>query len=323
MEIDPIILQQLINGLTNGLIIALIALGYTMVYGIVELINFAHGDLFMLGCFLALTLLSAFLGLGVNLEPGSFGAISLLIVMLLVVPVFCASVNVLIEKVAYKPLRAAPKLAPLVSAIGVSFVLLNIGLFWGGLPFEIFNDGNSAAAPKDFPALLSFDSLLADSSSLIFTARDLLVLLTCVPSIFALTFVIRKTRTGKAMRAVAQNPMAAELMGINPNKVISSTFAIGGLLAGVAAVVYAQQYNTISFTMGFRVGIDAFTAAVLGGIGNLPGALCGGLIIGLVRAFSDQYIATQWTSAVVFSVLIVLLIFRPGGLLGSTAKEKV
>lgn len=323
MEIDPIILQQLINGLTNGLIIALIALGYTMVYGIVELINFAHGDLFMLGCFMGITLLGAVAGFGVSFEPGTIPSIALLVGMLVIVPIFCAATNVLIEKIAYRPLRSAPKLAPLVSAIGVSFILVNIGLFWGGLPFDIFSGGRSAAAPKDFPSLLSFDSILPESSTILFTARDLLVLLTSLPAILALTLIIKKTRTGKAMRAVAQNPMAAQLMGINPDKVISSTFALGGLLAGVASVVYCQLYNTISFTMGFRVGIDAFTAAVLGGIGNLPGALCGGLIIGLVRAFSDQYIATQWTNAVVFSVLIVLLIFRPGGLLGSNVREKV
>lgn len=323
MEIDPLILQQLINGLSNGLIIALIALGYTMVYGIVELINFAHGDLFMLGCFLGLTLLSAFLGLGVSLEPGSLIAVAVLIAMLILVPIFCAGVNVLIERVAYRPLRNAPKLAPLVSAIGVSFILLNIGLFWGGLPLDVFAGGKSAAAPKDFPSLLSFNSLLPDTYAILITPRDLLVFLTSLPAILGLTFIIKKTKTGRAMRAVAQNPMAAQLMGINPDKIISATFAIGGLLAGVASVVYSQLYNTISFTMGFRVGIDAFTAAVLGGIGNLPGALCGGIIIGLVRAFSDQYIATQWTSAVVFSVLIMLLIFRPGGLLGSSVREQV
>lgn len=320
---DPLILQQIINGLTNGLIIALIALGYTMVYGIVELINFAHGDLFMLGCFMAITMLSAFLSLGMGVDPGSFTAISILVAMLLVVPVFCALANVFIEKVAYRPLRSAPKLAPLVSAIGVSFVLLNIGLFWGGLPLDVFSGGRSAAAPKDFPSLLSFNSILPESSSLILSPRDLLVLLTAIPTILGLTFFIKKTKTGKAMRAVAQNPMAAQLMGINPDRIISSTFAIGGLLAGVASVVYSQLYNTISFNMGFRVGVDAFTAAVLGGIGNLPGALCGGLIIGIVRAFSDQYIATQWTNAVVFSVLIVILIFRPGGLLGASFREKV
>lgn len=323
MELSTLIAQQIINGLSNGLIIALIALGYTMVYGIVELINFAHGDLFMLGCFAALTLFGGVVVAGVPVEPNTWGAFLTLGAMLLFVPVFCALINVVIERVAYKPLRNAPKLAPLVSAIGVSFVLLNIGLFWGGLPLDILGGGVAAAAPKDFPSLLSFDSILPESSGLVVTRRDLLVFFIAIPAILLLSYMVKCTRTGKAMRAVAQNPVAARLMGIDPDRVIAATFFTGGLLAGLASVVYAQVYNTVAFNMGFRVGIDAFTAAVLGGIGNLPGALCGGLLLGLLRSFSDQFLATQWTNVVVFSCLIVLLVFRPGGLLGGVVREKV
>ncbi|NDC36533.1 MAG: branched-chain amino acid ABC transporter permease [Proteobacteria bacterium] len=315
-----VFLQQLITGLSNGMIIALIALGYTMVYGIIELINFAHGDLFMLGSFLALTVLGV-CGL-TTVSAGSPLGYLIVVALFVIVPLFCALLNWLIDRLAYKPLRQAPRLAPLVSAIGVSFVLMNIGLFWGGLPLEVFNFGNSAAAPKDFPALIPATNLLGDSA-IQFGVRDAMVFVIAIPLMLALTYFVRYTRMGKAMRAVAQNPMAAELMGINIDKVIGITFMVGGALGGAASVVYALCYNTIYFQMGFRVGIDAFTAAVLGGIGNLPGALLGGVCIGIIRAMSDQYLATQWTNTVVFGVLIAMLVFRPSGLLGMRVREKV
>lgn len=315
-----VFLQQLITGLANGSIIALIALGYTMVYGIVELINFAHGDLFMLGCFFALSLVGAS---GVTPESSALAIIALLLVLLVLVPAFCGILNVVVDKLAYSVLRDAPRLAPLVSAIGVSFIFLNIGLFWGGLPFSIFGEGRAAAAPKDFPALVSGDNLLGETSNIWLTPRDLLVVMVTVPLLIVLSLTVKYTKLGKAMRAVAQNPKAAELMGINVDKVISVTFLIGGGLAGVAAVVYALFNNTIFFQMGYRVGMDAFTAAVLGGIGNLPGACLGGVCIGIIRAMSDQYIASEWTNVVVFSVLIGVLVFRPAGILGAAVREKV
>ena len=323
---DPIFQQQLINGLTNGLIIALIALGYTMVFGIVELINFAHGDLFMLGSFAAITVLSMLAGLGVVIPNGEIfevSAIFILISLLIIVPSFCAGLNFIVEKLVYKPIRNAPKLTALVSAIGVSFIFVNIGLFWGGLPLDVFSGGAAASAPKDFPSLLPFDSLFSEESGIFVGARDLLVYIVSIPALIMLTLFVKCTKTGKAMRAVAQSPFAARLVGINTDKIISRTFMLGGFLAGLASVVFTQLYNSISFTMGFRAGLDAFTAAVLGGIGNLLGAFIGGLLIGVIRAFSDQYIETQWTNTVVFGVLIVLLIFRPGGLLGVNSKEKV
>lgn len=320
MTETEVILQQLITGLSNGLIIALIALGYTMVYGIVELINFAHGDTFMLGCFAALTFV------GVLLPEEAYTASSnwwVLAVLLFSVPTFCALLNWSIDKFAYRPLRDAPRLAPLVSAIGVSFILLNIGLFWGGLPMEIFNNGSAAAAPKNFPELIGSHNLFGEESNIFYTPKDLLVLLVTGPLLLVLTYLVKFTTLGKAMRAVAQNPTAASLMGINVNRVIGHTFIIGGALAGIASVVYSLYNNTIHFQMGYRVGTDAFTAAVLGGIGNLTGAVVGGLLIGIIRALSDQYIATSWTNAVVFVILIICLIFRPSGLLGSNTKEKV
>lgn len=315
-----VLLQQLLTGLSNGMIIALIALGYTMVYGIIELINFAHGDLFMLGTFFALTLVGAlgFASAGAGAPPQLLGVALLLVLT----PLFCGTLNWLIDRLAYRPLRRASRLAPLVSAIGVSFVAMNIGLFWGGLRMQVFNYGRAASAPKDFPALLTNDNLLGDSV-IYFSAKELLVLLVTIPLLVALTLFVKYTRTGKAMRAVAQNPTAAELMGIDTNRIIGRTFIIGGMLAGVASVVYALYNNTVHFQMGFRVGMDAFTAAVLGGIGNLPGAMLGGVAIGIVRALSDQYLATQWTNAVVFVILILVLVFRPAGLLGAHIREKV
>ncbi len=312
MSGTEILLQQLIIGLSNGLIIALIALGYTMVYGIIELINFAHGDLFMLGCFCALTLVG---GLGLT-HPGS------VLVLLAIVPVFCGGLNWLVDRLAYRHLRHAPRLAPLVSAIGVSFVFLNLGLFWGGLPMAVFGMGRTAAAPKDFPDLISNRSLLGDSA-ISFTVKDLMVIGITIPLMLGLTWFVKRTRTGKAMRAVAQDQLAAKLMGIPVDGVIGNTFLLGGALAGVASVVYALYNNTIYFQMGYRAGIDAFTAAVLGGIGSLPGAVLGGLLIGLVRAFSDQYLETRWTNVMVFTILILVLVFQPSGLLGAKQREKV
>ncbi|RIL10963.1 MAG: branched-chain amino acid ABC transporter permease [Proteobacteria bacterium] len=318
MTESEVLLQQLITGLSNGMIIALLALGYTMVYGIIELINFAHGDLFMLGAFLTLTVVGL---MGWHTNPEEAGLL-LLLLLFVTAAGFCAVLNYLVDRLAYKPLRNAPRLSPLVSAIGVSFIFLNLGLFWGGLPLGVFNFGKAASAPKDFPALVSAHNLLGDHP-IQFTSKELLVLSVTLPLLLVFTLFVKYSRTGKAMRAVAQNPTAAKLMGIDVERIIGFTFILGGALGGVASVVYAMYNNTIFFQMGFRVGIDAFTAAVLGGIGNLPGAMLGGVLIGLVRAMSDQYIATEWTNVVVFSILIIVLVFRPSGLLGAKLREKV
>jgi branched-chain amino acid transport system permease protein len=315
MSGGEVLLQQLIIGLSNGMIIALIALGYTMVYGIIELINFAHGDLFMLGCFCALTLVGA---LGLDRMAVGVG----LAVMLVVTPLFCGGLNWLVDRLAYRHLRESTKLAPLVSAIGVSFVFMNFGLFWGGLPMKVFGMGKAAAAPKDFPLLVSNENLFG-GSAVQFTAKDLMVIGVTLPLMIALTWFVKQTRAGKAMRAVAQDRVAAQLMGIDVNRVIGQTFLIGGALAGVASVVSALYNNSIYFQMGYRAGIDAFTAAVLGGIGSLPGAVLGGLFIGFARAFCDQYLATRWTNVMVFAILILVLVFRPSGLLGAKHGEKV
>jgi branched-chain amino acid transport system permease protein len=323
MSAHELFLQQVITGLSNGMIIALIALGYTMVYGIVELINFAHGDLFMLGTFLALTLVGL---LGLDAHAATWGERwGVLLLMLLVVPCFCAGLNWSVDRIAYKPLRRAPKLAPLVAAIGVSFVFMNLGQFWGGLPMDVFGGGRAAAAPKNFPPVVPNENVLSGlgADSVVYTLRDLLVWALTIPLLVGLTLFVKYTTLGKAMRATAQNPVAAQLMGIDIDRVIGATFLIGGALGGFAAVVYPLFNPTIHFQLGFRSGLDAFTAAVLGGIGNLPGAMTGGILIGLVRSMSDQYVATRWTNSIVFGILVLLLLFRPSGLLGARTREKV
>jgi branched-chain amino acid transport system permease protein len=301
-----IFVQQLINGLTTGTLFALISIGYTMVYGIIELINFAHGDLFMLGSFLALTVVTA-----MKLTASSgFPLVASIALTFLISMVFCASLNWTVDRLVYKPLRNAPKLTPLVSAIGVSFVFMGIGQIWKGV------------ADRDFPSLVSNANLL-HSESLRFTPKDLLVYSVTIPLMAALTLFVKFTRLGKAMRATAQNPTAARLMGIDVDRVIGATFMIGGGLAGAASVIYGLSINTVSFQMGYQNGLYAFTAAVLGGIGNLPGAMLGGIVIGLVRSLGSQYVGEQWTSALVFGILIILLVFRPSGLLGARTREKV
>ena len=320
MTIVDVVCQQLVTGLANGLIISLVALGYTMVYGIIELVNFAHGDLVMLGCFATLTVI----GVG-GFAPLSDGSLPLgqLALLLLIVPPITGGLAWVIDRCAYRPLRQAPKLSALVSTIGVSFILINIGLFWGGLPMDVFGGGRGASSPKDVPDLIGYRNVLGENSAIQITAKDILVMAVTVPLMIALTWFVQRTRLGTAMRACAQNPRAAALMGIDVNRVVALTFVLGGMLAGVAAVVFALYNNSISFQMGYRIGIDAFTAAVLGGIGSLPGAVIGGIVIGLVRAFSDQFVASAWTNALVFVVLILVLIFRPGGILGAQRTEKV
>ncbi len=317
------LVQQLLVGMINGAIIAIIALGYTLVYGIIELINFAHGDLYMLGAFTALTVVGAFgVGDGASLQA----SILPMLVALLLAAVVCAGLNMIAERYAYRPLRNAPRLAPLISAIGVSFIFLNLGLFWGGLRIFFPIMGANAAAPKSFPDLLPridiLDSLGIETN-ITFTTKDLVVLVTAVVLMVGLHLFVQYTRLGKAMRATAQNRDAARIMGINVNQIIALTFLIGGALAGAAGLLVGLYNNTVVFTMGFTAGLRAFTAAVLGGIGNIIGAMLGGVLIGVLSALSDQYLSSRWTNAWVFAVLVLILVFRPGGLLGENVQEKV
>ncbi len=317
MALHEEILQVLLIGLTNGAIIALVALGYTMVYGIIELINFAHGDVFMIGTMVALTL--------VTWVPGLFGVRQAFLLPGYVVPfvilgalvlamVVCAALNVGIERLAYRRLRNAPRLAPLISAIGVSFILVNVGLVWKG--------SSQLNFPDILPQVDIFRDWLGINTLVLFTFKDLLAIVLAVPLMLGLNLFVQRTRLGKAMRATAQDRDAASLMGININLTIALTFLIGGALAGAAGVIYGLYNNTAWFFQGFRSGLYAFTAAVMGGIGNIRGAFLGGMLIGMVAAISDRLISASWTQAVVFALLILVLVFRPTGILGEGTSER-
>src|SRR5829696_4974249 len=302
--------SQLLIGLTNGAILSLIALGYTLVYGIIELINFAHGDNFMIGSFVGLTVLSGTIfGLGlfapITINSGAPLRILGVLIALFVAMAACGLLNVGIERVAYKPLRNAPRLAVLITAIGMSFILQNVGLVWKG-SFQIA-----------FPSLISNANALAGiTDAVTYRWKDLFVIVITVPLLVGLSYFIRNTRQGKAMRAVAQDKEAAAMTGINVDRTISVAFLLGGILAGASGVMFGLFNGTTVFDVGFRQGLFAFTAAVLGGIGNLTGAVLGGILIGVIGAMNDQYIGVRWTDIVIFTVLILVLVFRPRGLLG-------
>ncbi|MBC8075228.1 MAG: branched-chain amino acid ABC transporter permease [Chloroflexales bacterium] len=309
--------QQLFRGLVNGAIIAIVALGYTLVYGIVELINFAHGDVFMLGSFTALIIV------GVLNVAGTAAAgvrIPVLVLTLVVAMVVTAGINVAIERFTYRRLRSAPRLAPLISAIGMSFILQWVGLMLGNLNLPLDVMGNSPAASKNVPNLVSNQLLL--EAPLRVTLKDGLVLVVSVLLMVGLYIFIQRTRVGKAMRATAQDRDAARLMGIDVDRTIALAFLLGGALAGAAGMIAAFYFNSAVFNMGFTYGLRSFTAAVLGGIGNIPGAMLGGVLIGVLAALSDQYISTRWTNAVVFAILVIILVFRPSGLLGEDVVQK-
>jgi branched-chain amino acid transport system permease protein len=298
--------NNLKDGISNGSIWALVALGYTLVYGIIELINFAHGDVFMIGSFVAV----GFYGtIGLTLATGPLGLIVGLLATLVVAMIACASLNAMIERVAYRPLRNAPKLAPLITAVGFSFILENVGLLWLG--------GAQHAAPD----LISAQKQLVDLAGVSVKQGDVLAIAATIPLLLVLGAFVSRSRMGKAMRATAQDPEAARLMGINVDTTISLTFLLGGALAGAAGLIYALYQTTIWFFQGFTAGLIAFTAAVMGGIGNLRGAVLGGLIIGCIQQISDYRIGSQWTPAVVFAYLVLIMVFKPQGLLGEETKE--
>jgi branched-chain amino acid transport system permease protein len=295
-------------GLTNGAIYALVALGYSLVYGILELINFAHGDVFMLGGMLIATLVASF---GLAGDSGIF-LWSMILLMLAIVMVFCAVINASIEVVAYRRLRHAPRLAPLITAIGMSFILQNIGLVWKG------------SRPTSVDSILPRGEVFT-IGGVAYTWDKLIVLLFTIPVLFVLIWLVQRTRHGKAMRATAQDRDASAMMGINVNRTISFTFLLAGGLAGAAGLLYALYITNIRYDEGFRLGLIAFTAAVVGGIGNLPGAVLGGLLIAMIESFNNGLSwvtpGSDWTQSIIFSVLIMVLVFRPEGLLGERTPE--
>ena len=304
-----ILLQQVLNGLVLGSVYALVALGYTMVYGILQLINFAHGDVLMIGAMVAVTAVPFLLAAGIP------GPVVLVLAVLIAVPV-CIAVSVTIERVAYRPLRNAPRLAPLITAIGVSILLQTIAMIvW-------------KPNPRVFPDLLPTDPIFIFGGVL--APKQLLILVVSAAMMVGLLLLVNHTKLGRAMRATAENPRIAGLMGVNANQVIAATFAIGAALAAVAGVLVAMNYNIAQFSMGFIPGLKAFTAAVLGGIGNLTGAVVGGLLLGLIEALGAGYIGdltggflgSHYQDIFAFVVLIVVLVFRPSGIMGERVADR-
>jgi len=304
-----IFIQQIINGLVLGSMYALVALGYTMVYGIINLINFAHGDVLMVGALVSWTAVAAMSGTGM---PGW-------LLLLLSVPVailVCCTLNYAIEKVAYRPLRNAPRLAPLITAIGMSLLLQTVAMIiW-------------KPNPKPFPVLLPVDPI--DLGGPVISITQILILGLTAVILAALTWLVNRTKLGRAMRATAENPRVASLMGVKPDFVISATFIIGAALAAVAGIMWAANYGTVQHAMGFIPGLKAFTAAVLGGIGNLAGAVVGALLLGLVEALGAGYLGeltggvlgSHYADIFAFVTLILVLTLRPQGLLGERVADR-
>lgn len=291
------VVQYLINGISIGSVYAIIALGYTMVYGIAKMLNFAHGDVIMVGAYISFCATN-YLGLPT-------------VVSVLAAMAVCTVLGIVIEALAYKPLRGTPSLAVLITAIGVSYFLQNAAqLIW-------------SSSPKNFTSIVTLQPISLFDGQLVITGEVLVTVLVSVLVMLALTWFTGSTRTGKAMRAVSEDRDAAQLMGINVNRTISTTFAIGSALAAVAGVLLCSTVPTLQPTTGSMPGIRAFTAAVFGGIGSIPGAMLGGISIGIIETFAKKYISTQFSDAVVFSLLIVILLVKPAGLLGKQVQEKV
>jgi branched-chain amino acid transport system permease protein len=299
--------NNVVDGLSAGTIWALIALGYTLVYGIIELINFAHGEVFMIGGFVAV---SMFATMGLTEDTAVLPLLAGMLLVLLISMVASGSLNVMIERVAYRQLRHAPRLAPLITAIGMSFILQNVGLLW-------------RPSPDSPPNLIRSQQEVFSIGDVAFLRSDIFAVIVTLPLLIGLLWFVGQTKYGKAMRATAQDPDAARLMGINVDQTISLTFLLGGLLAGAAGLIYALYNLTVRFNMGFTAGLIAFTAAVMGGIGNLKGAVVGGLIIGIVQQTAESRLqdGSAWAPAVVFAILILIMVFRPGGLFGEEVRE--
>ena len=303
------LIQQIINGLILGSVYALVALGYTMVYGIINLINFAHGEVLMVGALTSWTVVMALKDAGM---PGWL----LMLLSLIVAIIVCAILNFIIEKLAYRPLRNAPRLAPLITAMGVSLLLQTLAMI-------IWKPNY-----KSYPILLPSEPYFIGGA--VINTTQIVILVVTVVALASLMFLVNKTRLGRAMRATAENPRVAGLMGVRPDTVISATFVIGAVLAALAGVMYAANYGSVTHTMGFLPGLKAFTAAVFGGIGNLAGAMVGGVLLGLIESFGAGYIGaltggvlgSHYSDIFAFIVLILILTLRPQGLLGERVADR-
>lgn len=298
-------LQQLINGLTLGAVYALIAIGYTMVYGILGLINFAHGEIYMIGAYLSIIFLALFTIIGLT----DYNLILSLLMTAILSIIFCSAYGFTIEKIAYKPLRKAPRLSPLISAIGISIFLQNYVMLTQG------------ATDKVFPYKFGEKGFLFLDVHITYIQTIIIVI--CTILMLSLHLFIKKTRLGKAMRATSQDKIMASLVGINIDSIISVTFIIGAGLAAVAGMIVASYYGLINYYIGYIAGIKAFTAAVLGGIGNMPGAMLGGIILGLVESFGAAYISSEYKDVYAFILLIIVLLIKPSGIMGKATEEKV
>jgi len=297
--------QQLINGLTIGAFYALVALGYTMVYGVLKLINFAHGDMFMWGAYLGLT------GLNVAVALLSGGSALMLIPVIILVMATMALVGVLVERVAYRPLRSAGRLAPVISALGVAFILQSLARNVYG------------ASWKTYPNVLKLGGRISIGGGASIAVMQIVVLAISFALMGALYLFIQRTRIGTAMRAVSLDHDVSRLMGIDVNRIIAIVFLIGPGLGGIAGVIVGVYYGSFDFTLGWVFGLKAFIAAILGGIGNIPGAMLGGMILGIIETLGAGYLSPQWKDVLAYLILIVILIFRPTGLLGERVAEKL
>ena len=308
---EVVVFQQLINGLSLGMMYALLALGFTMVYGIIELINFAHFNVFMSGTFFALWFLAA-IGFGKASRPLSgVNLVLVLLVTFAVTMVITGSLGAVIERLCLKPLRGVSGTAPMITTIGVSLVLQSLMLF-----------GSNFANNVPFPGIVPNDRWGVFGSPVNVTLKNVLLWVSALVLMLILDFFVRRTWLGKAMRATAQDPEAARMMGIRIDVIILVTFFIGSALAGAAALIFGLYYGLTSYIVGYLAGLRAFTAAVLGGIGNIPGAVLGGLLIGFVESLSGQFIGNAWSDAIIFAILIFVLVFKPNGLLGMQRPQR-
>ncbi len=308
MTFQDVLLQQIINGVSLGAMYALLALGFTMVYGIIELINFAHFNVFMVGSFIALWTLQAMGVVGQSRPLFGLALIGVLAAAFLVTMLATGAIGVAIERLALRPLRGVPGTAAMITTIGLSYILFNVVLLGAGA------DTKNYANP--------LPSMRWEIGEAVLRLREILVWGVSLVLMLALHLFVRHTKMGKAMQATAQDAEAARMMGVDVDRVVAIAFFVGSALAGAAGLIFGLYYNYTSFIIGYTAGLRAFTAAVLGGIGNIPGAMLGGLLIGLIESLGGQFLAVRWTDVIIFSILILVLVFRPTGLLGRAAPSK-